>query len=72
MIFNYKGYVGEATFDGEEKMFVGRVINLCEDGIVFSGETADESEIDFRGAVDDFQAWAAEIGFKPEKLSQGD
>jgi len=70
-MFKYKGFIGKVVIDEDEKMLVGQVINLSKDGIDFTGKTVEEAEEDFRGAVDDYLAWAEEDGFEPEKPYQG-
>lgn len=72
MTLQYKGYVGKADIDENEKMIVGRVINMAKDGITFAGKTVEEAEEDFRRAVDDYLAWANEKGFEPEKPFRGE
>ena len=70
-MFQHKGFIGKVEIDEDEKMLVGNVINLAKDGITFAGKTVEEAEEDFRGAVDDYLAWAEEEGFEAEKPYQG-
>lgn len=72
MTIQYKGYIAKAEIDEDEKMIVGRVINMGKDGITFAGRTVEEAEKDFQVAVGDYLAWAQEKGFEPEKPFRGE
>ena len=62
----YKGYVGEAVFDEEEKTIRGRVVNLRRDGINFESEHAARVEDEFRASVDEYLAFCREQNRDPE------
>jgi predicted HicB family RNase H-like nuclease len=62
----YKGYVGRAVFDEEERTIRGRVVNLWRDGIDFESERADQIEDEFRTSVDEYLAFCREHDRKPE------
>jgi len=72
MTIQYKGYIATAEIDEDEKMIVGRVINMGKDGISFAGNTVEEAENDFREAVEDYLSWAKEKGFEAEKPFRGE
>lgn len=62
----YKGYIGRAAFDEEEKTIRGRVVNLRRDGIDFEAERADQIEDQFRTSVDEYLAFCREHDRDPE------
>ncbi len=67
-ILNCKGYIGSVNFDGDDRIFHGRVIGITV-LIGFEGADVDSLENDFHEAVDDyFETWR-EIGKEPEKPS---
>lgn len=66
----YKGYVASMVFDAEDKIIVGRVLDI-DDIITFHGESVAEFEANFRAAVDDYIAACAELGSAPEKPASG-
>lgn len=66
----YKGYVASMVFDAEDKIIVGRVLDV-DDIIAFHGESVAEFEANFRAAIDDYIAACAELGSAPEKPASG-
>lgn len=52
----YKGYLGNAVYDDEAKLFHGEVIDL-KDIITFQGTTISELEQAFKDSVDDYLTW---------------
>ena len=69
MSLEYKGYAaGPIEFD--DGVFSGIVAGM-RDVVHFQGSTADELERAFRDSVDDYLAWCAERGVKPEKPYSG-
>ena len=54
---SYKGYTASMVFDTEDKIIVGRVLDI-DDIISFHGESVAEFEANFRGAVNDYIAAA--------------
>ena len=66
----YKGYIGEVTFDAEGHIFHGEVINT-RDVITFQGESVSELETAFHDSVDDYVSWCEEDGIEPEKPYSG-
>ena len=68
---NYKGYVGVLEIDEDENVLFGRVVNIAQDTITFSGATVAQAREDFEAAIDDYLEWAEEEGFAPEKPFSG-
>ncbi|MBN9428493.1 MAG: type II toxin-antitoxin system HicB family antitoxin [Burkholderiales bacterium] len=66
----YRGYVASMTFDAEDKIIVGRVLDV-EDIITFHGESVSEFEANFHTAVDDYIAACESLGGTPEKPASG-
>ena len=66
----YKGYAARMDFDAEDKILVGKVLDI-EDTIVFHGESVQEFETAFHAAVDDYIAACEKLGQKPEKPASG-
>ena len=66
----YKGYTASMVFDTEDKIIVGRVIDI-DDIVSFHGESVSEFEANFHAAVDSYVAACAELGSKPEKPASG-
>ncbi len=61
----YKGYIGEASFDSDARIFHGEIINT-KDVVTFQGTSAEELEKSFRDSVDDYLDWCREDGLKPD------
>ncbi len=66
----YKGYTASMVFDAEDKIIVGRVLDI-DDIISFHGESVSEFEANFRAAIDDYLAAAKQLGSAPEKPASG-
>ena len=66
----YKGYIGEVTYDDEAKIFHGDIINT-RDVITFQGKSVDELEKAFKDSIDDYISWCKEEGVSPEKPYSG-
>ena len=66
----YKGYTASMTFDAEDKLIIGRVLNI-DDIIAFHGESVAAFESNFRVVVDDYIAAAEALGSQPEKPASG-
>ena len=69
-MMNYKGYLGQITYDDEAKLFHGEVIGL-KDVITFQGTCVKELEKAFKDSVDDYLAWCKERGEQPQKTFSG-
>lgn len=69
-MMEYKGFIGEVTYDSDAKIFHGDVINT-RTVITFEGTSVREIEKEFRASVDDYIAWCKEDGIEPEKPYSG-
>lgn len=67
---NYKGYSASMEFDAEDRIIVGRVLDV-DDIIAFHGESVAEFEARFHKAVDGYIAACEKLGDKPEKPASG-
>jgi predicted HicB family RNase H-like nuclease len=66
----YRGYEASMIFDVEDKVIVGRVLDI-DDIITFHGESVDEFESNFHTVVDDYIAACEQLGAVPEKPASG-
>jgi predicted HicB family RNase H-like nuclease len=66
----YRGYVASMIFDAEDKVIVGRVLDI-DDIITFHGESVDEFESNFHAVVDDYITACEKLGAVPEKPVSG-
>jgi predicted HicB family RNase H-like nuclease len=69
-MMEYKGFVGNIEYDDEAELFHGEVINT-RDVITFQGSSVAELRKAFRDSVDDYLAFCAQRGEKPEKPFSG-
>ena len=67
---SYKGYTASMVFDAEDKVIIGRVLDI-DDIIAFHGESVAEFESGFRAVVDDYIAASETLGSPPEKPASG-
>lgn len=67
---SYRGYVASMTFDAEDKVIVGRVLDV-EDVITFHRESVADFEANFHMVVDDYIAACESLGGVPEKPASG-
>ncbi len=67
---NYKGYEAIIEFDDEDRLFVGRVINI-RDVIAFDGSSVDELEQSFQAAIDEYLQDCQSTGKTPDKPFSG-
>jgi predicted HicB family RNase H-like nuclease len=66
----YKGYTGVFEYDAEARTLGGEVIGL-RDVITFQGDSIAEVERAFRESVDDYLAFCAKRGERPERAFSG-
>ncbi|SFL53955.1 Predicted nuclease of the RNAse H fold, HicB family [Desulfomicrobium norvegicum] len=66
----YKGYTARIDFDVEDKILVGKVLDI-EDTIVFHAESVHEFETAFHTSIDDYIAACEKLGQKSEKPASG-
>ena len=69
-MMEYKGYIGEVTFDSDAHLFHGEIINT-RDVITFQGKSVDELETAFQNSIDDYLDWCQEDNVSPEKPYSG-
>ena len=69
-LLKYKDYYARITFDPSADAFHGRVIGI-QDVIDFYGCTPDELREECKNSVEDYLAWCADVGTKPEKTWLG-
>ena len=69
-LMEYKGYHGKVEYSGDEKLFVGRVIDI--DGtITFTGASEYELQRAMHNAVDGYLEWCQQIGRQPAREYKG-
>ncbi len=66
----YRGYTASMVFDSEDRIIVGRVLDI-DDIVSFHGESVAEFERNFHGVVDDYIAASQALGSPPEKPASG-
>lgn len=66
----YKGYTARMDFDPEDKIIVGRVLDI-DDIITFHGTSVAEFEAALHRAVDSYIAACAQLGQAAEKPASG-
>jgi len=67
---SYKGYTASMVFDAEDKIIVGRVVDI-DDIISFHGVSVAEFESNFHGAIEDYLAASRALDLPPEKPASG-
>lgn len=67
---NYRGYTASMSFDADDKIIVGRVIDI-DDVIAFHADSVAEFESNFHAVVDDYIAACEQLGSAPEKPASG-
>ncbi len=66
----YRGYTASMTFDPEDKIIVGRVLDI-DDIISFHGKSVAEFEVNFHKVLDGYIAACESLGGTPEKPASG-
>jgi predicted HicB family RNase H-like nuclease len=66
----YKGYTANMMFDAEDKIIVGRVLDI-DDIITFHAESIAEFEQNFQASVDDYLLACQQLGQIAEKPVSG-
>lgn len=69
-MLNYKGYLGEAFYDDEIKMFSGTIVNANAIG-TFYGKTVEEIENEFKKTIDYYLDLCQRKNIEPEKPFSG-
>ena len=67
---SYSGYTTSMIFDVEDKIIVGRVLDV-DDIISFHGDSVSEFEANFHHAIDDYVSACEQLGSAPEKPASG-
>jgi predicted HicB family RNase H-like nuclease len=67
---NYRGYTARMDFDAEDKIIVGRVIDI-DDIITFHGTSVAEFEAAFNTAVDGYIYACEQLGQAADKPASG-
>jgi predicted HicB family RNase H-like nuclease len=66
----YKGYTARMDFDAEDKIIVGRVLDI-EDIVTFHGASVAEFERAFHSSVDSYVAACKQLGQPAERPASG-
>ena len=66
----YRGYTATMRFDAEDKIIVGRVLDI-DDIVTFHGASVAEFEAHFHTVVDDYIAACEALGSEPERPASG-
>ena len=66
----YKGYTASMVFDAQDKIIVGRVLDV-DDIISFHGQSVAEFESSFHAVIEDYLAASKELGSPPERPASG-
>jgi predicted HicB family RNase H-like nuclease len=67
---SFKGYTASMIFDTEDKVIVGRVVDI-DDIISFHGSSVSEFETNFHAAIEDYLSAAKVLGSPAEKPASG-
>ena len=66
----YRGYTATMSFDVDDKIIVGRVLDI-DDIVTFHGASVAEFETNFHTMVDDYIAACETLGSAPERPASG-
>jgi len=69
-ILEYKNYYTKVEFDADDMVLRGKIEGI-NDLVTFECESAEEVEMEFRNAVDDYLIFCEEVGKEPEKTYKG-
>lgn len=67
----YKGYSGSIEFSEEDNIFVGEVLGLKRNAIIFEGSSVEELRKDFEDGVDSYLGFCQANNITPEKPYSG-
>ena len=65
-MLSYQGYRGTFEWDEENKLFVGKVIDIRQ-LVTFKADNANDLQQSFCAAIDDYLSFCQENGIKPDK-----
>ena len=66
----YRGYTASMSFDADDKIIVGRVLDI-DDIVTFHGASVAEFETRFHTVVDNYIAACETLGSAPERPASG-
>lgn len=66
----YKGYAAAVEFDGDDEIFVGRIVGI-RDVVGFHADSVEELKAAFHEAVDDYVETCRRAGKTPDKAYSG-
>ena len=66
----YKGYDGSVEYSAEDRVLNGQLLGI-RDAILYEGADVDSLEANFRDAVDEYLAFCAAEGKKPDQPFKG-
>ncbi|MDR3133792.1 MAG: toxin-antitoxin system HicB family antitoxin [Prevotellaceae bacterium] len=64
---HYKGYTGNVKYSEADKCFVGKVLGMNNDLILYEGENMDDLYADFQESIESYFESCKEIGKKPSR-----
>jgi predicted HicB family RNase H-like nuclease len=67
---NYRGYTARMDFDADDKIIVGRVVDI-DDIITFHGQSVTEFELAFHQAIDGYIHACEQLGQTADKPASG-
>lgn len=67
---SYKGYTASMVFDAQDKIIVGRVLDI-DDIITFHGQSVGEFESEFHAAIEGYLVASKKLGSLPERPASG-
>ena len=70
-VLRYKGYTGSIEYDEKENSFVGEVLGLRRDAIIFEGDSIGELTKDFHDGIDSYLESCKSRNVAPEKPYSG-
>jgi predicted HicB family RNase H-like nuclease len=63
----YKGYTGIIKYSEADGCFVGKVLGMNDDLILYEGENIDELRADFEAGIESYFESCEEMGIEPRK-----
>ncbi|MDR3365854.1 MAG: type II toxin-antitoxin system HicB family antitoxin [Prevotellaceae bacterium] len=64
---HYKDYTGSIEYSKEDGCFVGKVLGMTHDLILYEGNTIDELRADFEAGIEGYFEGCEEMGIAPRK-----
>ena len=66
----YRGHIGSVEYSPEDKCFFGK-LEMIDDLVTFEANRADDLEINFQKAVNEYIQTCKELERKPQKIYKG-